>query len=171
MARYSNQEIITSIQNGEEDVLFYLTGKYFQSSRRWLRRRGIQDSKTPSVFSIVLLKVYREIQKSDFSKNNDVEILFFNSLKEELNQSLANEKEKTQKPEEEIEIIARCFHILSDESKKILSERYVENLSFEHIASKENFSNPVIAEFEFTKAYSQFENIIKSRLYVDLKES
>lgn len=167
MARYSNQEIITLIQNGDEDVLFYLTGKYFQSSRRWLRRQGVLDSDTPSVFSTVLLKVYREIQKSNFSKNNDVEVFFFNSLKDELNHLRAGGKEK---PEEETPVIARCFSILSEESKKILSERYVENLSFEQIASRENFSNPVIAEFEFTKAFSQFESIVKSRLYVDPKE-
>lgn len=170
MGRYSNQEIITSIQNGEEDVLFYLTGKYFQSSRRWLRRKGVKDSETPSVFSNILLNVFREVQKNDFSKNNDVEIFFFNTLKEELINIHATGNEKTEKQEEDAQIVARCFSILSDESKKILSERYVENLSFEQIASRENFSNPVIAEFEFTKAFSQFESIIKSRLFVDPKE-
>ena len=68
MAKYSNEEIISAIINGQEDVLFYLNRKYFETARRWLRRKGILDSKTPEIFSTILVRVYREIQQSRISE-------------------------------------------------------------------------------------------------------
>ena len=65
---------------------------------------------------------------------------------------------------EEKEIIRSCFSILDETSRKILAARYSEKLSFEQIAARMDFSNPVIAQFEFNKAFSQFEKISRARL-------
>jgi len=57
MGRYSNKQLITEIQNGREEVLVYLAKKYFQTSRRILRTKGVRDSQTPDIFSRVLVNV------------------------------------------------------------------------------------------------------------------
>jgi DNA-directed RNA polymerase specialized sigma24 family protein len=170
MSSYSNQQIITSIKNGQDEVLFYLAKKYFQSGRRWLRRNGFRDADTPSVFSKILLKIYREIQQSNLSTDIDFEPFFFNSLRQYSSQ-FKPEKNKDIVPipsmsDNEKEIIGSCYSILDESFRKILAARYVEKLSFEAIAVRHNFSNPVIAQFEFNKAFNQFEKIARARLNV-----
>ena len=167
MSRYSNQQIFNAILNGEEEVLFYLTKKYFESSRRWLRRNGCRDSDTPAIFSNVLVSVWGEIQQNNFSPKVDFELFFFNSLRE----FFKNQKPDKNHNQESIEskqkeVIGSCFSILDESSRKILSARYAEKLSFEQIAVRLNFSNPVIAHFEFDRAFSQFEKIARTRLNV-----
>jgi hypothetical protein len=167
MPHLNNKHLIASIQNGEEDVLFYLSDKYFQSARRWLRRNGCRDSDTPSLFSNILVKIYREIQENKISPHVDFESFFFNSLqgyalelkpKSENNFGISQDNNK--------DIIESCYSILDETSRKILSERFVEKLSFEQIAARHNFSNPVIAQFEFDKAFFQFERITRARLNI-----
>ena len=154
MVSFTNQEVIHSIQNGEERILFYLTKKYFNSSRRWLRRSGCRDSETPAIFGRVMVNVFGEIQRNNISPNVDFEQFFFNSLREYLKNVIAeNQEDRNLIISEEKEIIRLCFSILDESSRKILAARYSEKLSFEQIAARMNFSNPVIAQFEFNKAF------------------
>ena len=69
-------------------------------------------------------------------------------------------------PASEIErdAAASCFTILDEQSKKLLSARYTEKLTFEEIAVRFEFSNPVIAEFEVHKSLNQFRQIAQARL-------
>lgn len=165
MSRYTNQKLIDSILNGDDDVLFYLTKKYYQSARRWLRRNGCRDADTPSIFSNVIIKVYRDLRQSNISNNINFEQFFFNSLQEYFNQHKPNKNiNDLLNSTEENEIIGACFSILDEASRKILSARYVDKLSFEQIAVQHNFSNPMIAQFEFNKAFTQFEKLTKIRL-------
>ena len=165
MSRYSNQKLIDSILNGDDDVLFYLTKKYYQSARRWLRRNGSRDSDTPSIFSNVIIKVYRDLRQSNISSNIEFEQFFFNSLQEYFNHHRPNKNiNDLLNASEENEIIGACFSILDESSRKILSARYVDKLSFEQIAVRQNFSNPMIAQFEFNKAFTQFEKLTRIRL-------
>ena len=80
-----NEEVITSIRNGNEETLFKLSKKYFQTSRRWLRRNGISDSATPAIFAKVLVKVFRDIQQNRLSTHVDMDKYIFNMLNEHLN--------------------------------------------------------------------------------------
>ncbi len=174
LSHRSNEEIINSIRNGKEEVLFTLSKKYFQSSRRWLRRKGISDSNTPAVFSKVLVKVLRDIQQNRLSTHVDLDKYIFNSLNEHLNKEKESRKFQRKtgiQPSSDIEreAVTSCFTILDEQSKKILSARYTEKLSFEEIAARFEFSNPVIAEFEVHKALNQFQQISLARLDTSIK--
>ncbi len=165
MARYTNQQIFDFIHNGDESVLFYLSETYFQTGRRLLRRSGCRDSDTPVVFSRVLTQIYREIQQNKISPNIDLEKFIFNSLKDYFSTNYTSHSlENDQKSSTTKEDMIACFSIMDENSRKILALRYVENLSFEEIAARLNFSNPFIAEHEFNKAFNQFENISRARL-------
>jgi hypothetical protein len=166
MARYSNHGIIQAIRNGQEDVLFYISKKYFQQARRIIRRKGFRDQDSPMIYSDVLVIVVREIQQNNLSDNIDFEKLLFNHLREFI---LENKKSNDELSvmEENRQAAINCFSILDDQSKKILSERYSYLHSFEQISSRLNFSNPLIAEFEFNRAYSLFENVVKARLSIN----
>lgn len=165
----SNEELITSIRNGKEESLFALSKRFFQSSRRWLRRKGISDSATPAIFAKVLVKMFRDIQQNRLSSHVDLDKYIFNMLNEHLSKEKESRKFKQQKailPSSEIEreVVASCFTILDEQSKKLLSARYTEKLTFEEIAVRFDFSNPVIAEFEIHKALNQFRQISQARL-------
>jgi ribosome-binding protein aMBF1 (putative translation factor) len=164
MPRFSNKEIITSIQNGDEEILLYLAKEYFESSRSTIRRAGLSDDSTPEIFSTSLVKTCREIQQNLLSPNVEFEPFYNNVLREQID-FRRQEKKEGQNPAIDInvELVSQCFSILDDFSKKIITARYVEKLTFEKIASRFNFSNPVIAQFELNKAYRQFENIVRAR--------
>ena len=164
MPQFTNKEIISSIQNDDEQVLLYLSKKYFESSRRAIRRAGFPDSSTPEIFSSTLVKTCREIQHNRLTGNVDFEQFYYNVLNEEI--SLLKEAgigEINMPVDKDVKVSAHCFSVLDDAARKIIAARFVEKLSFEQIASRFNFSNPVIAQFEFNKAYRQFETIVRAR--------
>jgi hypothetical protein len=162
----SNQQNILAIKNGDEDVLLSLSKKYYPSTRRYLRRKGFSDKNTPYIFSDILVSVYREIQLSINSSHIEIEQLFFNSLNAFINNNKPQVINDHGISDEKI-IVSSCFDILDESSKKLLAARYVENLNFEQIASRFNFSNPVIAQFEFERSFSQYENISRARMNVN----
>ena len=166
-----NEEIITSLQNGREEELLALSRRYFQSSRRWLRRKGISDSATPAIFAKVLVKIFRHIQQNRLSVHVDLDKYIYNMLNEQLSKEKEDRKFKRQiailpSTDIEREVAATCFTILDEQNKKLLSSRYTEKLTFEEIAVRFEFSNPVIAEFEIHKALNQFRQISQARLNI-----
>jgi len=52
--------------------------------------------------------------------------------------------------------------------RNLITARYAERLSFEKIAQRFDYSNPVIAQHELKKAMSQLEGIVKLRLNITL---
>jgi DNA-directed RNA polymerase specialized sigma24 family protein len=165
----TNQELITSLQNGQEETLFYLNRKYFQSARRWLRRKGMPDSSTPEIFAKVLVRIYRVIQHRRITPSVDFETFLFNTMNDFLENSGENfRKRKGEKNSESHDrdklIVASCYSILDENFRNLLSARYVSKLTFEEIAARFEYGNPVIAQFEVEKALSQFRMIAIARL-------
>ena len=169
----NNEEMISSIKKGDEKVLSVLTKKFFQSSRKQLRQKGIKDSETPAAFAQILVNLYREIQQSNLSIHLDLEKYLFASI----NQFLEKEKQRSRKTssqyilpstETEKEAVAACYSILDDNTRKLLSRRYCEKLSFEEIAARFDYSNPVIAQFEVNKALLQLQKVSMARLNISI---
>jgi hypothetical protein len=172
MSSYTNPEIISDIQNGKEEVLFYVSRKFFQPARRWLRRKGVPDDKTPEIFVTVLLQLFRDIQQQHLSIHVDFESYLFNSLEEFFKQ----EKAKGRKQrfilgpvysDKQKDAVSLCVEIQDDNSRKLLYSRYAEKLSFEQIAVRFDYSNPVIAQFEVNKALNRLEGMVRLRLNID----
>lgn len=165
----SNQELITSLQNGQEETLFYLNKKYFQTSRRWLRRKGVPDSSTPQVFSKVLVRIYRLIQHKRILPTVEFEPFLFNTMSDFLENSGEDFRRKknqsiSESSDRDKTIVASCFGILDENFRNLLSARYVSKMSYEEIAARFEFGNPVIAQFEVEKALNQFRTIAIARL-------
>lgn len=165
----SNQAIITSLQNGEEETLYSLNRRYFQSARRWLRRKGVPDSATPKIFTRVLVSIFRQAQQKKISTVVEMEPLIFNSINEFLeNAGSSFGKRKLRdtmaNTDEQKSISAACFSVLDDQARALLSARYVSRLTFEEIAAKFELPNPVAAEFEVDKAMAQYRKIVEARL-------
>ncbi len=176
VTRRNNEEMVSLIKKGDEKVLNELTKKFFQSSRKHLRQKGIKDSETPATFAQILVNLYREIQQSNLSIQLDIEKYLFASI----NLFLENEKQRSKKiasqyiplsTESEKEAVAACYSILDDNTRKLLSRRYCEKLSFEEIAAMFDYSNPVIAQFEVNKALLQLQKVSMARLNVSIKFS
>ncbi len=172
MSRYTNPEIITDIQNGKEEVLFYVSRKFFQPSRRWLRRKGVPDDKTPQIFVTVLLQLFRDIQQQRLSIHVDFESYLFNSLEEYFKQERSKSKKQryvlgTVYSDKQKDAVSLCVEIQDEEIRKLLYSRYAEKLSFEQIAVRYDYSNPVIAQFEVNKAMSRLEGIVRIRLNIE----
>jgi hypothetical protein len=173
MSRYNNKELIAGIKNGNEDVLVYLSGKYFQPARRMLRIKGIKDESTPEIFSTVLIKAWFNILHPKFPETVEFETFFFNLLDEHVLQSKATKRKNQVKPDDlfsgkQNEVAAKCVSILDENSRNLLHAHYAEHMSFEKIAVRFNYSNSVIAQHEVVKAMTQLEGIVKIRLNITL---
>ncbi len=168
MAKLSNKEIISGMKNGSREVLFYLSGRYFQSSRRWLRTKGIRDSDTPSLFSDAVIRFLRDVQQRDFPEQIEPGEYLFSTLKNQLkdHRLMRVEGASDEHLERQLEIVADCFSILETTSRQILAAYYADGLNFEQLAARFNLPNPVVAEFEVDKSIKQLDQIVKARLAV-----
>ena len=164
MKRYSEGEIIHAINNGSREVLVYLARKYFPSSRRLMRIKGLRDEVTPSVFADVLTSVYLKLQQQQF-EYVDFESYFLHALNEHVRVVKGYGNATTHKEvAEPDEIASHCVSILDEQSQQILFSRVAGKMSYERIKNKFQFSNAVIAQYEVNKAMSQLEGIVKLRL-------
>ena len=173
MSRYNNKQLVTEIQNGNEQVLVYLARKYFQAARRILRMKGMGDSETPDVFSNVLVKVWINILHHQFPSSIDFETFLFNSLQDhvfEIKEKKKNNQLKSETifSEEQKSVVAQCVSILDENARNLVHSHYAEQLSFEKIAKRFNYGNAVVAQQEVYKAMNQLEGIVKLRLNIFL---
>lgn len=167
MKRYSKREILREIINGNEEILVYLTRKYFSASRRLLRIRGFRDELTPEIFSEVLALSYSNLRLLRMD-HVDFETYFFNCLNEEIRsrKESGRRMEISDTPNQSVGITAQCVSILDEQAQNLLFSRVAENLSYERIAEKFQFSNAIIAQYEVNKAYEQLEGIVKLRMNI-----
>jgi len=173
MDKLSNKDIFSEILEGNEDILIYLHEHYFQQCRRWLRRKGFPDQHTPQLFAEVLVKLFREIQRKKIPGEVEFEPYFFNLLDEHVSEEKRSRKEQANRvspgfTDAEKNIISSCTMILDEHVRKLLFARYVEYLSFEEIAARFNYEDPVVAQKEVEHAMLQLENISKIRLEISI---
>ena len=163
MKRYSEREVISEINNGNREILVYLSHKYFPTSRRLLRVRGFRDELTPDIFSEVLVTVYLKLQQQQF-EYVDFESYFLHAL----NDYIKVLKERGPNPRNTgngpADIASQCVSILDEQSQQLLFSRVSGKMSYENIQDKFQFSNAVIAQYEVNKAFNQLEGIVKLRL-------
>jgi hypothetical protein len=165
MSRNREQLIIDELKNGSSDVLLYLTQRYFQSSRRWLRTKGIRDADTPDVFSSALLDMMREIQERKPVVQLDIQKYLFSKIKEGVSNYKARMAATTALDMNSIQRIAeRCFSALDEQAQKVLSAYYSDNFSYEELAVHLAYSNPAIAENEVNRQMNRFEGIVKAAM-------
>lgn len=164
MKRYSEEEIILEINNGSREILVYLARKYFPSSRRLMRIKGLRDEVTPAVFADVLANVYQKLQQQQL-EFVDFESYFMHALNDHIRtvKGYGNGVPNTSDSQPD-EIASQCVSILDDQSQQLLFSRVAGKMSYERIKNKFQFSNAVIAQYEVNKALSQLEGIVKLRL-------
>lgn len=166
MARFTHKEILNGLRSGSKEVLSHLTKRYYQSSRRWLRTKGIRDADTPAFFAGALLRFLREAQQRNLPEQTVPSEQLFVHLKNQLKEHrMVQPTVAGMSPQEEQqEIVAHCFSILDESARELLMAHYADRLNFEQLASRFQLSNPVIAEFEVDKAMKQLEHIVRARL-------
>jgi hypothetical protein len=164
--RYSKHEILSEINNGNEEVLVYLSHKYFPVARRLLRIRGFRDEQTPDIFSDILAGVYAELQnqKVDYI---DFDTYFLNALNEDIKtRKEMRKKNMADAINQPAVVVSQCVSIMDDHAQNLLFSRVAERLSYERITDKFQFSNAVIAQYEVNKAFNQLEGIVKLRMNI-----
>ncbi len=167
MKRYSKREILSEITNGNEEILVYLSRKYFSVARRVLRIRGFRDERTPEIFSEVLASAYSNLQNLKVD-HIDFEKYFLDSLNEEIKSRKEERKKNVMRDlaNQPAEVASQCVSIMDEQAQKLLYARVSEKLSYEKIAEKFQFSNAVIAQYEVNKAFNQVEGIVKLRMNI-----
>lgn len=165
----TDDAVIRAIRNGSNDPLFDIARRFFSTARRLLRSRGIRDSDTPRVFSGLLTEFARDIRESRIAEQTDISSYLFNVLRQFARDDRAARKGRDDRePNTAVEvdrmIASRCMSILDERSKSLLFARYAERLSYEQIAVRYQYSNPVIAQTEVEKAASLMERILSARL-------
>jgi len=171
MSRYTNKQLITEIQNGNEEVLVYLASKYFRASSRMLRLKGVKDSSTPGIFSTVLVKAWMDILHHKFPPSIEFETFFFNTLTEYIRELKVKKHTKRLHASDAFsvqqrDVVAQCVSILDENARNLVYACFADHLSYEGIAARFNYSNAVIAQHEVNKAMNQLEGIVKLRLNI-----
>ena len=166
MKRYPGRDILTEINNGNEEVLVYLARKYFTTARRILRMRGFRDEHTPHIFADVLAKVYSDLRHQK-REHLDFESYFLGLLKSVPKNKLAEDKNVAPDQVNEAgHIVSQCVAIMEDDAQQLLFARVTEKLNYEQMKDRFQFSNAVIAQYEFDKAFNQLEGIVRLRLNI-----
>ncbi|MEO8086071.1 MAG: hypothetical protein ABI763_04585 [Bacteroidota bacterium] len=166
MKRFAKREILSEINNGNEEVLVYLARKYFSTARRLLRIRGFRDEQTPKIFSAVLAAVYADLRQQK-KEHIDFEAYFLSALNKEIETLKEGNKNSFKfKVHQSTEVASQCVSILDEQAQALLFARVAEQLSFEQIKDRFQFSNAVIAEYEVQKALSQLTGIVKLRMNI-----
>ncbi|MBK7910131.1 hypothetical protein [Candidatus Pollutiaquabacter sp.] len=168
----SDDAVIRNIRNGSNEPLFDIARRFFSTARRLLRTRGVKDSETPRVFSGVLTEFARDVRQKKVAEQTDITSYLVNVLRQYAKENREarrsrNARDLNEVLEEDRIVAARCISILDERSKALLFARYAENLNFEQLASRFQFSNPVIAQTEVEKAGSLMERILSARLRND----
>ena len=168
MAKFSDKEVLQGLKNGSTEVLLYLTKRFYQSSRRWLRTKGIRDTDTPGLFTDAIIRMMRDVQRKSVPNQVQPGAYLFDVLKAQLkdHKLMRAASELEQHQELQQQRVAACFSILDEASRQLLSAYYADRMNFEEIAARFDYSNPVIAEFEVNKAMRQLETLVKARLTI-----
>jgi len=164
--RFSKREILSEINNGNEEVLVYLSRKYFPTARRLMRIRGFRDEHTPQIFSGVLAAVYADLRNQQ-QEHIDFETYFLNALNKEIESLKDGSKNSIEyRAQQSTDVAAQCVSILDEQAQALLFARVSEQLSYEQIKERFQFSNAVIAEYEVHKALNQLAGIVKLRMNI-----
>ncbi|MEO0310579.1 MAG: hypothetical protein RIQ89_236 [Bacteroidota bacterium] len=157
----SPKNSIKAIKELEPSGLSQLARKQFPYIRKWLRNKGVKDQHTLRIFGDAFSNAVIEIKKGKINDHTDFNSYLLNLVSE----ALANFKHELKTPtlaEQQQIQIDKCIHLLDDYQISLLTERFVLNKSYEAIAAAKEFSNPVIAEHEVTKAFHHLFAIAKA---------
>jgi DNA-directed RNA polymerase specialized sigma24 family protein len=158
-----NSHLVQELRDSSADALGRLCKRYFQSSRRWLRRQGVKDSDTPGLFADIVLDLTRFIQEKKVTGPIDFEHLLRESTMDRLKRykDLRRSASSNHPEDETVEAAVRCFSALDESHQRLLEAHYVEGANFEEVARRFGFGNASIAEFEIDRAMNLLEGLVK----------
>ena len=170
MALLTNSHIFEGILHDDTGIVSAAAKKYFPTSRKFLRMRGVRDGATPEAYARAFSGVISEIRAGRISELAD-----FGSV---LHQAMIREVVKIREGNGENmaggysvspDVVAQCLTVLDEDIQRLLMLRFAERKSYEEIATACNFSNPVIAEFEVERAYQQLRRMVNVRFNLDAR--
>ena len=150
------------MRNASDDALLYVCKSYFQSVRRWLRKKGVADADTPVLFSKILTDLVRDIQEKKLSGPVDFEVLLRDAIDRRL--SLFKSERRQTGTESNVppivEVAGRCYNALDIDARRLLEGYHIEGLNYEQLAAKYGYGNASIAEFEVNRQMSKLEGLV-----------
>ena len=170
LSAQKSRELVKEIKSGNEEVLLYLFKKHYADMKRIFSSYRMREKEIPSHVASMIVKIWMEIQRNDFSENIDLSSYLLNTARERAEKIVAERKASMKnKPTEVIadkspqEIIAECVNVLDDKSRKLLQWRYAENNSMEQLAEKLKVDVMSVHDV-LLKAFAQLASIVKIRM-------
>ncbi len=170
-----SRQLIKEIKDGNEEVLLYLFRKEYAVLKRIFFSGGAHEKEIPALTAAVIVKVWMEIHKNDFSENIDLSSYLVNTAKENARQYATEKKLKRKmkahmhidevdlQPKTPQEVMAECVNVLDDASRKALQWHFAENHSVEQVAQKLKIDTVAAHDF-LHKAFAQLASIAKIRM-------
>jgi len=166
-----NRELIKEIKSGNQDILLYLFKKYYHDMKHVFQSRNVEEKDILAQAAAVIVQVWMEIQRNDFSENIELESYLLNTSKDNAERLAAEKKANKKNKLTDVavdertprEIIAECVNVLDTASRQALQWHYAENQSIEKVAEKLKID--VAAAHDFIgKAFTQLSSIVKIRM-------
>ncbi len=168
--RNKSKELIKEIKDGNEAVLLYLFRKYYGEMKRIFQSYRVDEKEIPAQVAAMLVKIWMEIHRNDFSENIDLPSYLLNTAKENASK-LAIEKKEGRKnkikyltvdDKNQQQIVAECVNVLDKASRQALQWHYAENYTIEQVAEKLKIDVAGANDF-LNKAFGQLSSIVKIR--------
>jgi DNA-directed RNA polymerase specialized sigma24 family protein len=169
--RNKNKELIKEIKEGNQEILLYLFRKHYAEMKSIFSSFNVRENEIPAQAAGVIVKIWMEIHRNDFSENIDLASYLLNTAKENGETLAAERKAQRKNKFREIvvdgkapqEIIAECVNVLDIASRQALQWRYAENQTIEQVAEKLKIDVAAANDF-LSKAFLQLSSIVKIRM-------
>jgi DNA-directed RNA polymerase specialized sigma24 family protein len=165
-SRNKNKELIQDIKNGNEEILIHLFKKHYIELKAIFSSYTRDEKVLTAEIARVIVRIWLEIHRNDFSENIDLESYLLNTAKDSAEKLAADKRlkniksDRTKTPQE---IIADCVNALGDSSRKALELRYAEHYSIEEVAEKLKI-DVAAAHDLLDKSFMQLSSIAKIRM-------
>ncbi len=178
----SDEQIIRSIQNGEDWVLGSLYDKNLRMIMKYVNQNSGNEADAVEIFQDAIVIFWEKARHTDFILKSKISTYLYGIVKNIWLQELARRKRLTNlevvqnnpghsksidESIEEVElteIVKRCMKELSPLCQKILSAFYYEEQSMQQISSSLNLANENVAKTKKYQCKKELESLVKKAL-------
>ena len=178
----SDEQIVDSIQKGDDTALSYLYEKNIRMVIKYIVQNNGNESDAVNILQDALVLLWEKIQKREFSLKSKISTYLYAVVRNKWLQELAFRKKHTdlgQIPEnpghlitseesvEERELIAivnTCMQKLNSLCRKILTAFYYEEKSMQEISQMLGLANEDVAKSKKYQCKKELERLVKNEI-------
>ena len=178
----TDQKIIDSIQNGDDNVLGILYEKNLTMITKLVKDNSGTENDSAELLQDALVILWEKIRKNEFELRSKISTFLYAVVKRKWLQELARRKKYTELNEvvdhsnnepsaeanlqeaEMIDMVKSCMRLLSPLCQNILTAYYYENKSMSEISKLYSLANENVAKSKKYQCKKHLEDLVRAEL-------